>query len=70
MAPNAPNIPGIAASDAEIKGKMQMAPIKHAAPIPKQTTPRAIFSTKPIVILSLRVSLRSPLSRVNGPWAS
>jgi hypothetical protein len=54
IAPNAPNIPGIAASDAEINGKIQMAPIKHAAPIPKQTTPRAVFSAEPIVILSPR----------------
>lgn len=52
MAPNAPNVPGITASDAEIKGKMQMAAIKHAAPSAKQTTPRPVFSAKPIVILS------------------
>ena len=51
MIPNAPNVPGTAASDTEIKGKMQMAPIKHAAPIAKQTTPRPIFSAEPIVIL-------------------
>ena len=51
MAPNAPNVAGIAASDAEIKGNMAMAPIKHAAPMPKQTRARAIFSAKPIVII-------------------
>lgn len=50
MAANAPNSAGIAASDAEIKGKMQTAPIKQAAPIPKQTTPRPVFSTEAIVI--------------------
>ena len=66
MAANATNIPGAAAPDAEIKGNMQIAPIRHAAPIPKQTTPKAIFSTKPGVILGPRVSLRSPLGGVNG----
>lgn len=50
MAANATNIPGGAAPDAEIKGNMQIATIRHAAPMPKQTTPKAIFSTKPIVI--------------------
>ena len=70
MAANATNIPGAAAPDAEIKGNMQIATIRHAAPMPKQTTPKAIFSTKPIVILGPRVSLRSPLGRVNGPWVS
>ena len=70
MAASAPNVPGIAASDAEIKGKMQLAPIKHAAPIAKQTTPRPIFSAEPIVILSSRVRMRSPLGRVNGQWVS
>jgi hypothetical protein len=49
MAPNAPNIAGIWASDVETKGKLQMAPIKHAAPMPKQTRPRAIFSAIPII---------------------
>ena len=44
MAPNVPNIAGIWASDAETKNKLQMAPIKDAAPMPKQTMPRAIFS--------------------------
>jgi len=42
----------MAASDAEIKGKVQRAPIKHAAPIAKQTMPKPIFSTKPIVIIT------------------
>jgi hypothetical protein len=66
MAANATNIPGAAAPDAEIKGNTQIARIRHAAPIPKQTTPKAIFSTKPGVILGPRVSLRSPLGGVNG----
>ena len=70
MAANATNIPGGAAPDAEIKGNMQIPRIRHAAPIAKQATPKAIFSTKPSVILSPRVSLRSPLGRVNGPPVS
>jgi hypothetical protein len=45
---------------------MQIARIRHAAPIPKQTTPKAIFSTKPSVIPSPRVSLRS--ARGQGQW--
>jgi hypothetical protein len=49
MAPNVPNIAGIWASDAETKNKLQMAPIKDAAPMPKQTMPRAIFSAEPII---------------------
>jgi hypothetical protein len=44
---------------------MQIARIRHAAPIPKQTTPKAIFSTKPGVIVSPRVSLRSPLGSMD-----
>ena len=51
MAPNAPNIAGMWASDAETKRKLLIAPIKDAAPMTKQTRPRAIFRTKPIVIL-------------------
>jgi hypothetical protein len=67
MAADATNIPGAAAPDAEIKGNTQIARIRHAAPIPKQTTrpltppsgdrrltPKAIFSTKPGVILGPR----------------
>ena len=50
MVPNAPNVAGRAASDHEIKGTMHIAPIKHAAPIAKQTMPNAIFSPEPIVI--------------------
>ena len=49
---------------------MQIPRIRHAAPIAKQATPKAIFSTKPSVILSPRVSLRLPLGRVNGPSVS
>src|SRR4029077_20464816 len=66
MAADATNIPGAAAPDAEIKGNTQIARIRHAAPIPKQTTPKAIFSTQPGSILGPRVSLRSPLGGVNG----
>src|SRR5262245_4469554 len=44
MAPNAPNIAGIWASDAETKSRLQTAPIKDAAPMPKQTRPKATFS--------------------------
>lgn len=65
VAANTPNIPGAAASDAEIKGNMQTVTIRHAAPMPKQTTPRAIFSTKPIVILSPRV--HSAVTTGQGP---
>jgi hypothetical protein len=50
MAPNAPKVAGIAASDHAIKGMILIAPIKHAAPIAKQTMPSAIFSPEPIVI--------------------
>ena len=68
MAPNAPNIPGTAASDTEIKGKMQMAAIKLAAPSTKQTTPRPVFSAKPIVILGPASGCGRHRGRVNGPW--
>lgn len=51
MAPNAPNVAGIAAPVAEIKPNMQMVPIKHAAPMPKHTKARAIFSAKPMVMM-------------------
>src|SRR5262249_9882686 len=44
MAPNAPNIAGIWASDAETKSRLQTAPIKDAAPMPKETRPKAAFS--------------------------
>jgi hypothetical protein len=37
------------ASDAETKSKPEIAPIKDAAPMPKQTMPRAIFSAEPII---------------------
>jgi hypothetical protein len=40
----APNIPAKAASNTKLKTNMQMATIKDAAPMPKQTTPRATFS--------------------------
>jgi hypothetical protein len=40
----------MAASDHEIKGTMHIAPIRHAAPIPKQMMPSAIFSPEPVVI--------------------
>jgi len=51
MAPNAPNIAGMWASEVEIKNKLQTAPIKAAAPMPKQTIPRAIFSAVFIIDL-------------------
>ena len=60
MAPKTPNVAGIAASDAEMKNKTQMAPIKNAAPIPKQTTPRPILSAKPNVILTPRQDAATP----------
>jgi hypothetical protein len=41
---------------------MEMAPIKHAAPTPKQTTPRPTFSADPIVILSPPTQRRYPRS--------
>ena len=62
MAANATNIPGAAAPDAEIKGNMQIARIRHAAPVPKQTTPKAIFSTKP-------ASSLAPASVCGHHWA-
>lgn len=51
MAPNAPNIVGIAASDPEIKNDREMAPMTHAAPMAKQTMAKAIFS-QPIIAMA------------------
>ena len=43
MAPIAPNVAGIAASDAETKNEMEMAPIKHAAPTPEADDAKTNF---------------------------
>src|SRR5262245_16446156 len=50
-APNAPNIAGIYTSDASTKTRLAMAPSKHAAPMAKQTMPKAIF-TQPIIAMA------------------
>ena len=60
MAPTAPNIAGIWASDAETKGTVQMAPITQAAPMATQTTPRPIFSQPTIAGLQVQLFLPAP----------